>query len=610
MSAAPKASLRELLTKSRARLAQLPRALGLVWSADPKAAVFTVVTGLVQGLLPVALLWITRELLNQVGEMQDAKWEPSNWPVSVLSLLWALLAVVTGIRILMPISNWLRSRLSAKVALHVRDLVQTQAIHADLAFFEDPAYHDLLFRAGPESGERASQLLEQLTLVLRDLVTLGAFLVLLFHYTWWLPLALTASLVPSLCFAIKEAVEQSHWWRESTRPERFADYLHWLLIWGEGAGEQRILQSGARLRDRHLEVRRSLMEKFLSIERRQALFSITGSVISLAIGVAALMALYFHADPAEKGIGDLVLIFLVLYQSQSVSKSLFSQFGNLIRQAAQFEFFFQFLDHRPRVVSPKNPTTITPFLETEIEVENLSFSYPNSKKKALDHVSAFFPAGTMTVIVGSNGSGKSTLAKLLCRLYEPDSGQVKWDGTDFASANLDELRSRFGFLSQDPIQFQGSVRENLLLGCPDPSRATREEIERAISNAEAQDFLNPENGYGLETVLGHWFAEGIDLSTGQWRRLAIARTLLRNAPVLILDEPTSAMDTRAEASWLERFEAARKGKTVILITHRLAAARLADQILVMSDGKIVESGSHAILLERDGLYASMIEAQR
>jgi ATP-binding cassette subfamily B protein len=268
---------------------------------------------------------------------------------------------------------------------------------------------------------------------------------------------------------------------------------------------------------------------------------------------------------------------------------------------------FQFLELKPTIVSPSDPVPAPQALQSGIRFNNVIFRYPGSGRLALRNFNLRVDAGQVVAVVGPNGAGKSTLIKLLCRLYDPNEGSVELDGTDLRRFGLEELRSRIAVLFQEPIHYATSAAENIAYGDL-KNKPELIAIERAAREAGAGEVIE-RLPHAYETLLGNWFAGGLELSVGEWQRISLARAFLRGAPIILLDEPTSAMDSWAEVDWMKRFRKLVQGRTALIITHRFSTAMQADRIHVMREGQIVESGCHAELVSNGGLYAQSWAAQ-
>ena len=323
------------------------------------------------------------------------------------------------------------------------------------------------------------------------------------------------------------------------------------------------------------------------------------------IGLASLsLALLWIGSKALAGsmsLGYVALLLQAFYQGQRMMRALLGSAGEIYRNVMFLENLFEFLALKPRIVPAKEPLPF-PGLKQEILFDRVTFGYPGTGRSVFSDFTLAIPAGRVTALVGENGAGKTTLIKLLCRFYEPESGRILLDGVDLRALSIPSLRQAMAVLFQDPLRYQETAFTNIALGKGE-AHPDEEAVERAAQNAGADGPIGrlPQ---GVRTMLGRWFG-GVELSTGEWQRLALARTLFREGEILILDEPTSAMDPWAEGEWLGRFRHLVAGRTVLVITHRLSTARYADLIHVMEEGRVMESGTHDELVRAQGPYGKL-----
>ena len=334
--------------------------------------------------------------------------------------------------------------------------------------------------------------------------------------------------------------------------------------------------------------------------RRQGTAQLFAGVSALVVTAIAMVLMLSRALAGMMSLGDLALFYQAFQQGLSLARSTLENVGQLYQNSLFLGSLFEFLALEPRVISPKEPVVPPPRLRDGIHFENVTFRDPGTGRIALRDFSLTIPAGRLVAIVGPNGAGKSTLLKLLCRFYDPESGSIEIDRVDLRRFSVEELRRQMTVLFQQPVRFNATVRDNIQFG--DLARAGDDAMQAAAVEAGADSFIKrlPD---GYDQMLGHSFSKGAELSVGEWQRVALARAFLRQAPIIILDEPTSAMDPWAEADWLHRLRALAEGRTAILITHRFTTAMLADEIHVIEQGRIVESGSHSELVTREGRYA-------
>ena len=307
-------------------------------------------------------------------------------------------------------------------------------------------------------------------------------------------------------------------------------------------------------------------------------------------------------------LGELALFYQAFHQGQRLMRSLLQNVGQVYSNILFLSHLFEFLDLEPRIIDPLQPRKMPASLENGIDFRGVSFRYPDSERFALRDFNLFIPAGHRVAIVGANGVGKSTLIKLICRLYDPQQGQIELDGVDLRDFSIRQLRKSITVLLQEPVRYNETVTENIRLGDvtadPDPAQ-----LARAVESAGAGEIIDslPRR---YDSLLGKWFMDGSELSLGEWKRICLARTFFRQASVILLDEPTGGMDSWSEAEWMDRFLETARGKTAVIITHRFTTAMKADSIHVMDRGRIMESGDHDQLLAREGLYARSWRRQR
>jgi len=572
------------------------RTLALIWRAAPHWTVWWIALLLVQGFLPVLIVYLTRPLVNGItaAVASGAGWRPILLPAALMAAALLLTELLRGV------TQWIRTVQSELVQDHITALIHRKSLEADLAFYESPEFYDHLHRARNEATYRPIALLETLGNLLRNGITLVAMLIVLANFGPWLPVALLASTLPVFAVVLRDAVRQHEFRIRVTPIERRAWYHDWLLTTGESAAELRLFALGDHITRLYRELRKRVREERLSLVRRQGAAQLFAGVSALAVTAIAMVLMLSRTLAGMMSLGDLALFYQAFQQGLSLARSTLENVGQLYQNSLFLGSLFEFLSLEPRVISPKEAAAPPPQLRDGIHFENVTFRYPGTGRIALRDFTMTIPAGRLVAIVGPNGAGKSTLLKLLCRFYDPESGSIQIDGVDLRCYSLEELRRRMTVLFQQPVRFNATVRDNIQYG--DLTRSGDELMQAAAANAGADNFIKhlPD---GYDQMLGHSFSKGTELSVGEWQRVALARAFLRQAPIIVLDEPTSAMDPWAEADWLHRLRALAQGRTAILITHRFTTAMLADEIHVIEQGGIVESGPHAELITRKGRYA-------
>ncbi len=595
--------MRSTIDRARASLAHLqylPRSLMLIWSATHRWTIAWAVLLVCNGLVPAAIVYLSRPLVDQLilatsskGAWNDLR--PTLLLAGTIISLMALAEVVQGA------VDWVRSAQAELVQDYMSQLIHTQSVSVDLSFYETPEYHDRLYQARDEAGARTLALVEHVGSLLQNSITLLAMAAIVLPYGLWLTLLLFASTLPALAVVARYSLRHHDWWQRTTPEHRRAWYYDWLLTSSETAAELRLFGLGAHFGSLYQDLRRRLRNERLSLIRTQVLAQLGATAAALLLTAATLAWMLQRALLGLVSLGDLALFYQAFSRGQGLMRALLLDAGQIYSNSLFLGNLFAFLDMASQVADPAIPVATPARLNSGISFRDVTFHYPGSDGVALRDFTLDIPAGQTVAIVGANGAGKSTLIKLLCRFFDPEAGRIELDGIDVRAFKLADLRRLITVLFQSPVQYQASAAANIAMGDP----AVLPEHSRIIAAARAAGAHDriAELPREYETQLGRWFAEGSELSGGEWQRVALARAFFRQAQVILLDEPTSFMDSWAETDWFERLRTLAAGRTVILITHRFTIAMRADIIHVMHEGQIVESGSHEQLIARGGRYA-------
>ncbi len=572
------------------KLSYMIRVFGLIWTAARGWMVAWGILLAVQGLMPVALVYLTKPLVDglQATVGRGTTWE-SVRPVLVVALgIGSILLLTELFKVCL---EWIGTAQSELIQDHITDLVHAKSASVDLAFYETPDFYDHLYRARGDASNRPLALLESSGSLVQNSITLIAMAAVLLPYGTWLPPALLVSTLPAFYVVVRTSRRYHDWWKHRTTERRRSQYFGVILTEAWHAGEVRLFGLAGYFRDAYRELRRRLRKERLSLLRDQSLARVGAEVVALLVSAATIAWMVWRAFLGHATLGDIALFYQAFQRGQGLMRALLTNVGQIYTNGLFLVNLF--------------PAPAT--LKEGIRFRNVTFRYPGTDRVALRDFDVTIPAGGTVAIVGANGAGKTTLLKLLCRFYDPESGHIEIDGVDLRDLSLTQLRRMISVMFQLPVPYQDTARQNISMGNLEAQKDLAR-IEAAARDAGAHEVIAPlPNGY--DTLLGKWFGEGTELSAGEWQRVAMARAYLRQSQIIILDEPTSFMDSWAEAEWFERFRALARGRTAIIITHRLTIAMRADVIHVMRHGQIVESGSHQDLLARPGLYSQSWRAQ-
>ncbi|MBI2864246.1 MAG: ABC transporter ATP-binding protein [Chloroflexi bacterium] len=601
------------------RFPLMAQGLALVWQAAPGWTIAWALLLLAQGGIPVAQVYLVRTVVNGLaGALRGLD------AAGLVAVVW-LPAVLLGVlvlagMVLASLVSLVHTAQAEQLQDHVHGLIHRQALALDLAFYDRPESYDLLHRARVDALSQPIALLESLGALGQSSLTLAGVAVLLVVYTPWLPLMLLGSALPGLWVVARYTRRENKWRTRNTANERRTRYLDWMLTDRGSAAEMRLFALGDYHQSAFQRLRAHLRQGRLTLATSKMKSELAAGAIAWLGGLAGMGWMLLRVVQGLAQLGDLVLCYQAFQQGQGLLRSLLGSAGQIYRSALFLDNLFQFLSLTPSIASSgllspgacaqKNGITSADsgisFLRDGVSFEGVTFRYPGSERAALADFSLHLPPDTVTAIVGHNGAGKSTLIKLLCRLYDPQEGQVLLDGRDLRALDPTALRRQVAVLFQEPVRYHATAAENIGMG--DLAALVDGGCIREAARAAGSDEIIDRLPRGYETMLGKWFG-GTDLSVGEWQRIALARAFLRDAAIIVLDEPTSAMDSWAETDWLGRFRDLAAGRTALMITHRFTTAMHADVIHVMRDGRILESGSHAELVAAGGHYAESWRAQ-
>ena len=516
------------------------------------------------------------------------------------------LAVVAIMALLERSLGLVRQLVGARLGIDVNLTILKKAETLELRHFEDSEFYDKLSRARREASLRPLSLIESNFQVLRSVLTLAGYIVLLVRFSNLMVVALLAATIPAFIAEARfsgAAFRLRNWRSPDTR--RLL-YLEYVLANDEHAKEVKLLGLGPTLLGRY----RSLSERFYSEDRqlavRRAGWGYGLSLISTAVFYGCYAAIVATTVRGHLSLGDMTLYLVAFRQGQQSFQSILSAVGSMYEDTLYMSNLFEFLAIPTERARPNTPAVVVP--EEGIRFEGVGFQYPGSERWALRNIDLFVPKGQSLALVGENGAGKTTFIKLLSGLYRPSEGRVLLDGRNLDDWDEQALRARIGVIFQDFNQYQLLLRENIAFGSIEHLQDDLR-LARAIDHGGARELV-ASLSTGLETQLGRWFKEGVDLSGGQWQKVALARAFMRDeADILILDEPTAALDAEAEHAVFQRFRALAAGRTTILISHRFPTVRMADRIVVLEGGAIIEQGTHAELLAAGARYARLFALQ-
>ena len=597
------------IKKLKELIALIPRILKLIWEVSPSMVICIGLMALVTATVQPATLFLTKVIVDRVVDSQDSTfiWAFFLVPIGVIFSLWI------GSSLLQGLEGLIQELLFERTGNATATRLMRKAASLDIAFFEAPKFYDQLKQA-EENQWRVQDVPLMLFSTLQQLFSLTAMIGLLSILHPLAFLLLLATVLPRFLL-------QGHMMRlnfrldtELMRNWRQTRYMESVLMKREKAKEVRIFGLDSMFLNRFLGLREDYIARYKTLMLKFVTYYLSMDTLStVGVTLVSIFAVV-QAIQGEITVGTLTMVFGAAQQIVDLIGSLVGTFTQLYRGSLDTSRFFELLDINPKTIEGSldtshkaSPVPIPSRIRKGIELRNISFGYPGNPDKVLNDVSFSIPVGSKVAIVGENGAGKTTLVKLMARFYDPERGSIKLDGIDYREFAVEDLRKRFGIVFQDFVRYDISAAQNIGVGNIGLMN-DRDRIQVAAQNSGAHAVIaNLPMGY--DTVLGRTMDEGVDLSGGEWQHISIARAFMSEAPILILDEPTAALDSLRERELYDNIARLSVDRTVVFISHRFSTVRMADLIVVIDGGRSIEMGSHEELIKQGGKYRSMFETQ-
>jgi len=588
---------------------RIDRALKFVWQASPLYSMLSGLVVVVLGVLPLVSLYLIKLIIDAVTGLdfnQGASLFDQDFSKPLLYI-----GIACGIGLLTAFFNFLTDFIKKAQSLIVTDymfsVLHEKSVEADLAYYESADYRNTLFRAQREGPYRPTSIVNGLFAAGQSGASFAAVFWLLFMFNPVLPIVMIAASIPGVLLRLKYSEKIYSWQEKRTEDERRAYYFHWMLTGDAHAKEFRLFNLGKHFITRFKAIRKTLKKEKLYFEKRRAFGDfIAQSSATLAV-FGSFVYIAFKTAQGTITLGDMVMYFQAFQRGLGFLKTLLESGAQMYEDNLFLSHLYEFLKLKPQVIDPESPEKVPEKLTKGIEFRNVNFSYQNSVKNVINCVNFSIKPGEIVALVGENGSGKSTIVKLLSRLYDPQKGELFLDGQNIKNFRADDFRKKISVVFQDHIKYQLSARENIYLGNIEQKDNILKIKEAGMQSGADRKLSGFPGGY--DTILGRWFKNGEELSIGQWQMMAISRAFFRDAEIVILDEPSSALDPETEMNIFSRLKELIKGRSALIISHRYSTVKMADKILVLDKGEILEQGSHEELIKKNRKYARLYSTQ-
>lgn len=595
-----KITLRERL----AAFSNLPAFFKLVWESSPKKTVLSFLFRIIRSAMPVALLYVGKLIVDQVILMH-------NNPGNIDSMhLWWLIGLEFGLAVLTDalnrIINLLDSLLGDRFSNFTSIKIMEHAAKLDLDQLEDSEFYDKLERARQQTVGR-TMLLSQIMGQMQDLISMAFLVTGLIAFNPWLILLLIVAILPSFLGESHFNSQNYSLSRSQTPERRELDYLRFIGASDETAKEVKMFNLGDFIIRRFKTLSDKFYEDNSRLAARRSAWGTLFSILGTMGYYGAYLFIILKTVSGHLSVGDLTFLAGSFRQLRTLSEGILSRFTSIAQGAIYLNDFLDFFSIDPIIKTSEKAVPFPNPIQSGFTFENVGFKYRNSEKWANRHLNFTLHPGETLALVGENGAGKTTLVKLLARLYEPTEGRILLDGVDLREYDPEDLRLNIGVIFQDYLRYQMTLSNNIAVG--NISQQGNEELIRKAARGSMADLLAEKLPQKFEQSLGKRFNNGVELSGGEWQKVALARIYMKESQLLILDEPTAALDARAEYEVFQRFAQMTEGKAAVLISHRFSTARLADRIIVLEKGEILEIGTHEELLHLKGRYNELFQLQ-
>ena len=588
-------------------LRNLPPLLRILWDSGPLVVTWGILFRIIVAFAPLGIAAVAAWIVNGVqGRMMGQDLRPHFWWMVALEVILAVTMAA-----LLRVIDYLDSVLADRYTHYVSIRVMDQASKLDLTTYEDPIFYDRLERARVQATDRLA-MIQQMGRLLQQSVTTLAFTGVLLRSSPWLLLLMAAGVFPSFLGETHYAFLGYAKNFRQTPAKRQMDYLRQVAGSREGAKELKVFGLSGFLTGRFRQISQRIYEENVALSRRKLFWGGSLALVGTLGYYGSYAFVIWRALHGAYNIGIFTLLTTAIQQASSNLQQAFSTASGIADQALFLTDLIAFFEMKPTLRSKPDALPAPRPIRAGFEFRNVSFSYPGTDRYVLRDFNFVFAPGERIALIGENGEGKTTVVKLITRLYDVTEGQILLDGVDLRDYSVEDLHHEIGVIFQDFMRYEMTARENILVGRVDGNGSLESIrlacIEEAARKSQASQVIRklPER---YDQMLGRRFEGGVDLSAGEWQRIALARAYLRDAQLLILDEPTAALDAKSELQAFERFAELTAGKMALLISHRFSTVRMADRIVVLEGGKLVEEGTHAQLLASGGRYATMFEMQ-